>query len=246
LSLDESADDPDEVHPPVGWWTRRWLRAEPWPLLLAALMLMLAFCWDFSIPQVAKVILNYYSGFFYGFVLFSAIAIGRPIQFAIAKACATRRNIPYPEVRSRARFWPWFIVIVAATVILLQFEVPMRGGFYVSYPWFDSLADEALADPADAHRLAGRWACGYRIAGVEVIDKTVVFYLDRPEGNYAFARVPGARSNHILNRPQDSVHHHPAFPPDSGRGRIEPVGDRILGEWFVVYSFYWSIKDGPS
>jgi hypothetical protein len=243
---DEPVDELDEADPPVGWRTRSRLRAEPWPLLLAALILMLAFCWEYSTPTVSKVALNYYSDFFYGLVVFGLLAIGRRVQLAVAKSSAESHKIPFPQVLSRARFWPWLIVIVAATIVLVQLEAPMLAGFYVSYPWFDSLADEALADPANAQRLTGRWAGGHRIAGVEVIDRTVVFYLDRPEGNYGFARVPAARSDHILNRPQDSVHHHPAFPTDSGRGRLDPVGDRIAGEWFVVYSHYWSVKTGPS
>jgi hypothetical protein len=238
----------DAAKLPAGWWTRRWMRAEPWPLLLVALLLLLAYCWWYSSPRVAMVALNYYGDFCYGFLLFGAVAAGRGVQMFVAPQCARRHGLSFQEVRSRHRFWPWLAAVVAITFGAVRQEVPMHACFVVSQPWFDALADEALADPGNAHRLTGRWAGGYRVAGVEVIGETVVIYLDRPEGNYGFARVPGAKSDHIYNMPHSpgGLGNHQAFPPYSGRNFTDPVGDRIAGDWFVVYSSYWRVKVGPS
>jgi hypothetical protein len=233
---------------PTSWWTRRLLRAEPWPLLIVSLLLFLAFCWWYSTPIIAKVAINYYGDFCYGFVLFVAIVAGRGIQLFVAMSCARHRGLSFEAVRSRRRFWPWLGVIVVMTLVTVREEVPMYVGFYLSRPGLDSLADEALADRANAHRLVGRWAGGYRVAGVEVIGETVVLYLDHPEGNYGFARVPGARSDHIYNMSHtpEGPENHRAFPPYNGRKATDPVGQRIGGDWFVVYSSYWRVKVGWS
>ncbi len=242
-------DDPEEGEPelPGRWWARRVLRAEPWPLLLVAVALLLAYCWWYASPAVAMVALNYYGDFCYGFVLFGIIAAAWGVQLFIARGRAKRYGLLFDDVRSRRRFWPWLGAIVAATIALVHEEVPLHAGFHVSRPWLDTLADEALTDPPNAHRLVGRWAGGYRVAGVEVIGETVVIYVDRPEGNYGFARVPGARTDHIVHmpdRPNDPTHH-AAFPP-YGRNDADPVGQRLAGDWFVVYSAYWRVKVGPS
>lgn len=230
----------------AGWWTRRSVRAEPWPLLLVSTLLLLTYCWFYSVPQCAMVGHVYYGDFCCGFVLFGVIAFGRGVQLFLARWRARCYGVSFEEVRSRHRFWPWLGAIIAVTFVSVREEVPMHAGFIVSQPWFDALADEALADPANAHRLTGRWAGGYRVAGVEVIGETVVFFLDRPEGIYGFARVPGTRSDHIYNLPHtpDDPSNHRAFPPSSGL--TDPVGDRIAGDWFVVYSGYWRVKVGWS
>ena len=237
----------DGVELPCGWWGRRWLRAEPWPLLLVALALLLAYCCWYADPAVAKIALSYYDGFCCGFVLFGAITAGRGAQLLLARRRAEQYGLSFDEVRSRHRFWPWLGAIVVVTFGAVREEVPLSAGFHLSRPWLDPLADEALADPANAHRLVGRWAGGYRVAGVEVIGETVVIYIDRPEGNYGFARVPGARSDHIYNLPHrpEGRENHRAFPPDGRNGR-DPAGDRLAGDWFVVYSSYWRVKVGWS
>jgi hypothetical protein len=233
----------------TGWWGRRLLRAEPWPLLFVALALLLAYCWWYSYPTVAMVGLNYYGDFCYGFVLFSAIAASRGVQTFMARSCAAYRKLSFDEVRSRQRFWPWLAAIIAVTFVAVDYEVPMHAGFYLSRPQFDALADEALANPGNAHQIAGRWAGCHRVTGVEIIDETVIFYLDRPEGNYGFARVPGARSDHIFNLPDKPAdrNNHREFPPYRRENYYtDPVGQRIAGDWFVVYSSYWRVKVGWS
>lgn len=236
---------------PSGWWTRRCLRAEPWPLLIADLLLSIAYCSWYTAPQVAMVALNYYEDFCYGVVVFGAIAAARGAQLYFARRRATGLGLSLHEVMSRRRFWPWFGAVVALTVVVLRQELPLSAGFFVSQQGLDAIADEALADPAGAHRLAGRRAGCYRVAGVEVIGETVVLYLDRPEGQFGFARVPGAQTDRVFNVPRvpDLPDHHPAFPPfeaDRGNGFTDPVGRRIAGDWFVVYSSYWHAKVGWS
>jgi hypothetical protein len=243
---DAEPEDANTSEPPVGWWTRRWLRAEAWPLVLAAIVLMLAhFCW-YTSPTVAMVALNYYGDFCYGVVLFGVLAAARGVQLLVARRCAARHGFESQAIHSGRRFWLWFAAIIGVTFVAVREEVPMHAGFHLSRPWLDANADEALANPANAHRLVGRWAGGYRIAGVEVIGETVVLYIDRSEGCYGFARVPGAKSNHIYNVPggHDIPHNHREFPPN--RGGADPVGERLSGDWFVVYSAYWRVKVGPS
>jgi hypothetical protein len=228
----------------AGWW----VRAEPWPLLLAAVLLMLGYCWWYSIPWVAMTAANYYSDFCYGVVLFGAIAGARLLQVFVAREYAAELGLSFRDVRSRRRFWLWFEAVVALTFLAVRHEVPLSAGFAVSRRGFDALADEALADPASAHRLAGRWAGIYRVAGVEVIDRTVVFYVGTTDGPYGFARVPGARSDSVYNlpyQPEDRENHR-AFPSDGRRAFFDPVGRRITGDWFVVYSSYWHSKVGWS
>ena len=123
-------------------------------------------------------------------------------------------------------------------------QLPMRVSFLLSRPGLDSMADEAFADPVNAHLLAGRWAGLYRINGVEVIGNTVVLYLNKDKGSYGFARVPGAAGDLIFNVPgdEDSPHYQRDFPKQVGLK--DPEGKRIAGDWFVMYSSYWLVKVG--
>ena len=125
-------------------------------------------------------------------------------------------------------------------------QLPMHVAFLLSRSQLENIADEAIADRAKAHLLAGRWAGLYRIEGVEVIGNTVVLYLDEDKGTYGFARVPGARSDEIYNMPghEENLHFHRDFPKTEGWH--DPEGKRISGDWFVVYSSYWLVKVGWS
>jgi hypothetical protein len=129
---------------------------------------------------------------------------------------------------------------------MLWSEFPMHVSFMLSRPALDGMADEVLNDPANAHLLAGRWAGLYHINGVEVIGNTVVLYLGKDKGNYGFARVPKAAKDAIFNTPglEDNPHYHGDFPKRDGPK--DPVGKRITGDWFVMYSSYWRVKVGWS
>ena len=122
---------------------------------------------------------------------------------------------------------------------MLWSQLPMHVFVMLSRQDLDSLADVAVSDPANAHRVVGCWAGFYRIDGVEVIGHTVVFYLGKGKGNYGLARVPSARDHVIFNMPglEDGPHYCRDFPKQEGFN--DPSGMRITGDWFVMYSSYW-------
>jgi hypothetical protein len=129
---------------------------------------------------------------------------------------------------------------------MVSSQFPMHASILLSRSSLDDIADEALTDPANAPLLAGRRTGLYRIAGVEVIGSTVVLYLGQDRGSYGFARVPGATSDVIYNRPdsEDDPQDYRAFP--GGHGFSELEGKRLMGDWFVMYSCYWLVKVGWS
>jgi hypothetical protein len=81
---------------------------------------------------------------------------------------------------------------------------------------------------------------------VEVLGNTVVLYLGRDKGSYGFARVPGAASDVICNRPglEDDPAQHQDFPKQADPEG--PQGQRIASDRFVMYSWYWLVKVGWS
>jgi len=231
---------------PIGRWAFWWLRASPWPLLLLALALMFGYFWVYRSPTVAMVGFAYYDDFCSGSFLFGLLAAGRGVQHMVRISYEARLGVQSGVYRSRHWFWPWLLVIAAATYFMLWSELPMHVSFLLSRPQLDSIADEALANRANAHLLAGRWAGLYQIEGVKVIGNTVVLYLDKDKGSYGFARVPGAKIDEIINTPghEDDPDYHRDFPTQRSFG--EPAGKRITGDWFVVYSWYWLVKVGWS
>ncbi len=243
--MDEQQPLPREVRHIEGW-DRWWLRAEPWPLLLVALALMFAYFWWYSYPAVAMVGLSYCFDFCLGSFLFAMLAAARRVQLAVRRSYETHFGLPPGALQSRRRFWPWLLAIAAGTFIMVASQFPLHASFLISRPALDGIADQALADPVGAPALAGCWAGLYTIRGVEVIGSTVVLYVGKDKGNYGFARVPGAPSDVIFNMPglEDRPMYHRDFPKhDAGN---DPVGRRISGGWFVMYSGYWRVKVGWS
>lgn len=226
------------AEPSVGWWKRWWLRADPRPLLLFAIVVMLWLFWEYRSPSVAMVGINYYRDFCLGAFLLVAFVFAQWTQLLVARYLDQ-------SFWPRHRSWPWFLLIAAATYLAVWFEFPMQAAFFLSRPALDRIANEALVNPANRHLLVGQWAGLYRIEDVEVINGTVVLYTDRPEGTYGFARVPGAKSDKIYNGGHmDSPNHHQDFP--DWKYPRDREGQRITGDWFVVYSGYWLVKVGPS
>ena len=221
------------------------MRTPRWPLLFAALALVLGYFWVYRLPEVAMVGMNYYSDFCLGSVLFCLFVAARGAQLLVGNWCASRLGVNPGAFPSR-RLWPWLLAITAGTYLMVAFELPLRVSFSLSRSALDRIADEALADPDNAHRLAGRLAGLYQIAGVEVIGKTVVLYLGKNGGSYGFVRVPRATTDVIYNRPrsENDPQNHRDFPRDEGFP--DPKGSRIRGDWFVMYSSYWRVKVGWS
>jgi hypothetical protein len=230
----------------LGPWARWCLRAAPWPFLVVALLFMAAHIWQYRLPLVAMVALNYYGDVCLGGFLYGAIVVGRRMQLAVRNSYETRYGLTSRVHRSQQPFWPRLLVIVAATYAIIWSELPMRVGFRLSRSVFDAVADEALKNPADTGRLAGHWAGLYPIAGVEVIGETVVLYVGRDKGNYGFARVPKAPDDLIFNKTglEDNPHFFGDFPRQDGQ--TDPDGMRFEGDWFVMYSRYWRFKVGWS
>jgi hypothetical protein len=194
------------------------------------------------------VALTYAGDLCLGPFLFVCLAAARRVQLFAARSYEAKLRVPPGKYRSRGRFGWWLVGIAGLTLGAVWSGLPMHAAFCLSRPGLDALADEALADPANAHRLAGRRAGVYRVQGVEVIGRTVVLCVDRAEGTYGFARVPGAASDYISNvnngYPSESPHHHGDFP--EYRYPRDLVGERMAGDWFVVFSGYWRIKLGWS
>jgi hypothetical protein len=236
----------DDTGRPISRWTSWWLRADPWPVLLLALFLMFGYFWIYRSPTVAMVGLAYYYDFCLGSFLFALLAGGRGVQLLIRNSYEARLKVGSGAWRSRRWFWPWLLFIAAGTYFMLWSQLPMHVAFLLSRPELDRMADEALADPANAHLLGGRWAGLYPISGVQVIGNTVVLYLGKDKGSYGFARVPGATSDVIFNVPglEENAHYHRAFPKHEGPK--DPEGKRMRGNWFVMYSSYWLVKVGWS
>jgi hypothetical protein len=231
---------------PIGWWGRWCLRADPWPILLLALLLAFGYFWVNRSPTVAMVALAYSRDLCLGSALFGLLAAGRSLQLLVRHSCESRYGIQPGGFGSRRRFWPWLAAIAGGTLLMVQLQLPMHIAFLMSRAAMDNLADEAMANPANAHLLAGRWVGMYRVAGVEVIGKTVVIYLGKDGGSYGFARVPGVASDLIYNLPdsENGPHIHRDFPETSPPR--DPEGRRISGSWFVMYSGYWRVKVGWS
>ena len=246
MSVPDNARCKDYSGHPIRWPASWLLRADPWPLLLIALILMLGYLWQYRSPTVAMVGLAYYSDFCFGTFLFGLIAAARSIQLRVRNHYEARLSVGSTACRSRRRFWPWLLAIAATTYLMVWTGLPMHICFLLSRPAMNRLADEALADPANAHLLSSRWAGFYKISGVEVIGNTVVLYLGKDEGNYGFARVPGATTDTIFNVPghEDNAHFYRDFPKQQLAG--DPVGERMTGDWFVMYSSYWKLKIGWS
>jgi hypothetical protein len=231
---------------PVGRWAAWWLRADPWPLLVLALVLSSGYFWLYRSPTVAMVGLAYHDDFCLGSFLFGLVAAVRCAQLLVRQSCEVRFVVlSLDEFRSRRWFFPWLIAITTGTFLMVRAELPMHLSFLLSRPGLDANANEALADPGNAQRLAGRRAGLYQVAGVEVIGETVVLYLGKDKGSYGFARVPGTKADRVSN---DSgwVHHADHEGSPKTEGFRDPRGDRIGGDWFVMYSGYWRWKVGWS
>jgi hypothetical protein len=189
--------------------------------------------------MVAMVYFEYRSGVDLVLVLFLLIAVARGIQLVVRESCEARHGIRLSTFWSRLWFWPGLIVIAVGTVLMIQREFPMHLSIALSRTAMDEIADEALADPANAHRLAGRWAGFYRIDKVEVLGRTVVLGLGKYFGSdqYGFVRIPGM-GNAVPDRMD--------FRRNPKDRSWDPEAKRIVDDWFVLYSSYWLEKDGWS
>ena len=210
---------------------------------------MLGCLWEYRLPEVAMTALSYFDDFCLGVFVLATLAVGRGFQILMMMFYEVRLGVPAGKYRSRRRFWPWLLVAAAITSTSLWFELPMRTCFTLSRPAMDRIADQALANPASAHLLAGRWIGLYHVVGVQVIGGTVVMYLGEDDSAYGFARVPGATRDHIFNAPgidDDNQDQYRDFPLLQTASEPSRVGERIAGSWFVMYSHYWRIKVGWS
>jgi hypothetical protein len=239
-------DEPAFTHTP-GRVARWILRASPWPIVLAASAVAAGYFWRYRLPSVAIVGLSVLEDACPLTSLFVLIVLSRAAQLLARLTCEAIYGVRSRDFRSRRWCWPWLLVIAAGTYYLIGTKVPMRVCFWLSRPALDDVATQALADPANAHILSGRWAGLYRIAGVEVIGSTVVVYTDEDKGTYGFVRAPDVLTDTITcgDRASASAEQQPDFPiPDKRNSDRE--AKRIGGDWFVMYSWYSLVKVGWS
>lgn len=215
----------------IGQWPRLWLRADPLPLLLVALVLMCECLWRYRSPTVAMVGMAYYADLSTGFLLLGLFAIARVLQRLARRFYESKYAVADGDLRSKRRFWTWLLAMAAGTFFLVWSQAPMHVSFLLSRPSLDAIASKAIVDPANAHLLANRWAGLYHITDVEVVGSTVVLYLDQKEGRYGFALLPGAKVDTIDS--QNAPLYNLDFPKQTDR-----AGKRIIGDWFVLYSSY--------
>jgi hypothetical protein len=232
----------------LGPWTRWFLRAPPWPSVVVASMVMLQALWPFRMPRATMqpsslVTLELCCS---APVWLLILMMPRLSQLAWRSLIESRLGLPRKVLQTRHPFWPYLVVIALMGYVAVEQHIPFKVATVLSEHAFDELADAALADPKNVHELVGRRAGLYSIAGVEIIGNSVVLYVGRDRGNYGFVRVPNAPADIIFNEPRDPDN--PAqcndFPKTADG--LDPYGKRIFGDWFVMYSFYWSIKDGWS
>jgi hypothetical protein len=229
----------------IGWLARSLLRASPGTALFAALVVVLAYLWDFRTPYPAMTILPRYWA---RVDLALLVPVCRILQLVVCVICAAFYGISPGALRSRRWAWPWLLLLYAGACLAIDARLPPYAGFWVSRPFLDRMADDALADPANAGRMTGRWAGVYAVQGVKVYGRSVVFYTGKYGGSYGFARVPGAAADRIDNDPRGRVardcHYTADFPTTNAPD--DPMGERLTGDWFVMFSWYMSVKDGWS
>src|SRR5439155_12203772 len=132
--------DQNRAGPPVARWKRWCLCADPWPLLLIALILSLYSCWVYRCPTTAMLGLASYHVFCAGAVPFALLAGGRSAQLLLRWECEARLQAPN-VFRSRAWFWPWLILLATETCFAVESRLPMRAAFWLSRPALDRVAD---------------------------------------------------------------------------------------------------------
>lgn len=232
----------------VGRVRRFWSRAPRWPIVLLAIAAVVGWFAELRSPDVAMQNPFWLSvGYMPAMLLsFAMIAGVRWLQLMLQLHYEGRQGMERPAFRRRRIVWLWLIFAAGCTLAMIPTQWPMNVGFTASRASFDRLANEAISDPTHLDRFSGRWAGLYQVSAVRVIGRTVVFYLDKDGGIYGFARVPGATNDLVFNAQglEFNPNYWHDFPPQIALA--DPVGDRISGDWFVVYSDYRHSKRGWS
>jgi hypothetical protein len=223
---------------PLDWWTRWRLRAPQWPFLLAAVLFGGYFFWEYRSPAIAVNLLSHIGGFFFGALFFGLLAVVRGAQVLVRYSTELTYRTPHQFLRFRSWCLPWLFLIAAVIYYGVGEDWPMRISFWWSRSALDRLANKALADPDNAHLLAGQWAGVYRIVSVEVIGSTVILYLDEDKRSEGFVREPRTSSDNIQNQdPVESGDYHLFTTFPKGGDLENRVGKRMSDEWFVMYSY---------
>lgn len=173
---------------PLSWWTRVRLRASWWPYMVLALLFGGWLFWKYRSPSVAMKHMTPLDDYFLAILFFGGLAVIRGAQVLVRYSAEIECGLPHQFSRLRNWCLPWLFLIAAGIYFGIGEEWPMRASFWWSRSAFDRLADEALADPDNAHLLGGRWAGLYRIDRVEVTGPIVSLYLDKVEGISGFGR----------------------------------------------------------
>jgi len=230
---------------PINRWTKFWLRANSQPFIWLTIAVVLFFIWAFRNPNPSMVGISYAAFFLFGCL---PIICLRKAQLDIKARLEKTLRLQPDQFRRGYPLRYSFLPLVAMGWLILYSQAPMACGFRLSRTSLDHWADEALANPEDLERFQGRWAGIYRISSVEVYGQTVVFCTgESAKGCWGFARVPSASGQEVyhipelLNHPNLSKDNLRDFPPRDLLSR-DIVGQRISGDWFVVYSNYWYYK----
>jgi hypothetical protein len=154
-NLFEDHDQPNSS-PQNSRWSSWCLRADPWPLLLAALLAMVTAFWQYRLPQSAMYALVYVATFVLGVAFLTLLTLTRGLQGGLRTYYERRVNVHGDLRQANRRFWSWLLIIVIATSVSIWARLPLEVGFLISRPALNQIADEALAHPDQLIQLTGR------------------------------------------------------------------------------------------
>jgi hypothetical protein len=235
--------DPQRAIGRLGGWC---VRANPAPSILFAAAVLTHYLWLMRQPSVSLVALESTYAFGQMALLLPA---GRIFQRFLVRGYEIYYDIPAGLYRSNRQFWPWAVLFLGTAVGAKHYELPMQAGFLISRPAMDRLADAARADPTNAYLLKGSWAGVYQVVKVEVIGEAVVILTSQNRSDYGFIYAPGAHSDLIRSSSENGENDensYKSFPKSEFGMDDDRYAKRIHGDWFVMYSAYWLIKDGWS
>jgi hypothetical protein len=214
-----AAPEPDSTDARPGVHSAFWLRGHPWLAASCTLAVMGYSLWPLHSPVRA-----FRATWYYEFYFLTMLVLGiAAALFVLRVICKPTMFAGSGILRSHLWSWTWIALVIAGGVVAAEDRWPLRAAFWISRAALDEIANQALAAPENTASLAGQRAGLFRVEKVAVIGSTVVLSIDRRD--FGFARMPTEVRNVLPN---------------------SSSATRWSGDWFVMYDWYWSVKDGWS